>query len=69
MKKYRAIIHEFDKDYNSFSGSKDIPVNSWEEAEAYCNEHSWSGHDYVVYGLIDDSIQKGYFSKKEFKDE
>lgn len=66
MKKFRAIIHEFDRDYNAFSGSEEIRVGSWKEAEAYCQKHNWSGHDYMVYGLIDDSIAKGYFSKKEF---
>jgi hypothetical protein len=68
LKKYRAIIHKVDRDYHAFTGSKEISVNSWDEAEAYCLEHSWTGHDYYVYGLVDDKIRKGYFSKREFID-
>lgn len=68
MKKFRAIIDIIDKDYNAFAGKEEIQVDSWEEAEEYCREHEWSGHYFMVYGLIDDSIQKGYFSRKEFRD-
>ncbi|MGL6099724.1 MAG: hypothetical protein ACRC0G_08865 [Fusobacteriaceae bacterium] len=68
MKKFRAIIDMIDKDYHAFAGTKEIQVDSWEEAENYCYENEWSGYSFMVYGLIDDSIKEGYFSRKEFRD-
>lgn len=65
-KKYRAIINLIDKDYRAFTGSEEITVSSWDEAEEYCRKSSWSGYDYYVYGLVDDEDRVGYFSKKEF---
>ena len=50
--KFEAFINEIDRDYNSWSGSEEIIVSSWQEAEEWCKEKKWTGHYYIIDFLL-----------------
>lgn len=67
MKKYTATINVIDNDYRSWVGDESIQVNSWEEAQAYCDKEDWSGHSHMVEHLRDNKTRKAYRSRKELE--
>jgi hypothetical protein len=45
-------IAEIDRDYNAYTGSTFIKAKSKEQADEWCRENTWTGHDYFVIGEV-----------------
>ena len=45
---FKAYIDKCDNDYRAWAGTEKVVVSSWEEAEAWCEAHSWSGCSYIL---------------------
>lgn len=66
IKKLEFTITEIDKDYRALSGTAKLEFKSWNDAEKYCKEESWSGYDYFVSGclVILDNGERHYLDKQ-----
>lgn len=67
--KYIATVSIVDMDYRSYAGSEDVEVDSWEDAETYCKDQSWSGEYYKVDFLRNKTTGKVYRNEKAMEEE
>lgn len=64
--KFRAFIDECNNDYRSWCGREEIIVDSWEEAELYCKEESWTGSSYIIDYLFHKETNTTIRSKGQY---
>ena len=64
---FKAEIDKVDNDYRAWCGTITIKVNSWDEAEIYCKENSWSGISYHLDFLVCGDTGKVLNSEKEYQ--
>jgi hypothetical protein len=54
----KVEIIEIDRDYNAYCGSEWKEFKTIEEAHAYCKKASWSGYDYMVGMVLENTLQR-----------
>lgn len=65
-KKFIAFINIIDNYYHSFCGREDICVDSWQEAESYCDNNSWAGEYYMLDYIMDRETKTFINTEAEF---